>query len=461
MLTSRLFAPEQKEKPFGSHAEYADYLFACVDVRLEAYIAGMKPLLLNEGGGYRNVLYPDIETAHDLCQKRLTDFSATLAACSPPASGPAGAGPDAETEDLFAALAGEGAPGTPPGTPPIGEMLAYVESRAQVTDHAAVPLPIHTLSRKLGLTPFSLFCFAAALLSATQTNYAVIFQIVGQNASLTAPSLESAARVYRGPEFSLTAAAGDMSLALEQLAPLLDMNVNKTMPFSTVLSPDKRMLDFLFGASPLRLDEKYNRFFSLLTDGEELDPLLAGESQLDALRIAFAGGTRVFSLYGDEGSGRRFTIRHFCAERRLNCVGLDCGKLFAYDFAFVEKALWALARECVLTDACCCLAHLGYREEEKEKFFGYMDLALSKLTENKLTVFTSSQEKLPLKEITRLDFAQFELPAPSGLEREELWRYYARPYEFESDVDLVEMAAKFLFTPGKIKNALKMGRSLA
>jgi SpoVK/Ycf46/Vps4 family AAA+-type ATPase len=140
---------------------------------------------------------------------------------------------------------------------------------------------------------------------------------------------------------------------------------------------------------------------------------------------------------------------------------MDCGKLFSYDFGFVEKALWALVRECILTGACCCLTNLGYREEEKEKFFGYMDLAFGKLTERSITVFTSSSEKLPMKEITVLDYVQFELATPSGREREELWQYYAKPYEAEEEVDLNEMAAKFLFTPGKIKSALKMGRSLS
>ncbi|MDR1247209.1 MAG: ATP-binding protein, partial [Clostridiales Family XIII bacterium] len=183
--------------------------------------------------------------------------------------------------------------------------------------------------------------------------------------------------------------------------------------------------------------------------------------QLDALSIAYADGTRVFSLFGDEGSGRRFTIKHFCAAQGINCVSMNCGKLFSYDFGFVEKALWALARECILTGACCCLTNLGYREEEKEKFFGYMDLAFGKLTERSITVFTSSSDKLPIKEITDLDYAQFELATPSGREREELWQYYVKPYETDEDVDLIEMAAKFLFTPGKIKSALKMGRSLS
>ncbi|MDR2770514.1 MAG: ATP-binding protein [Clostridiales Family XIII bacterium] len=466
MPTNRLFPKALKDAPFSGHAEYAAYLFACVDARIDAYISSMKPLFMSGEGGYKNVLYPDIETAHDLCKKQLSDFAEGASHESgggERAADPAAADMPSELSELFADFSVADLTDARPSAfdASAGELLAYVESRARATDLARVPLPIYSLSRKLELAPFSLFCFAGALLASTQTNYAVIFQIVNQNAALTAPSFESAARVYHGAAFSITAASEDMSRALEQLTPVLEMNINRNMPFSTILSPDKRMIDFLFGSEPLRVDERFSRFFTTLTSDEDLTPLLANEGELDALRIAYADGTRVFSLFGDEGSGRRFTIKHFCAAQGINCIAADCGKLFVYDFNFVEKALWALARECTLTGACCCLTNLGYREEEKEKFFGYMDLAFGVLTRREITVFTSGTDKLPLKEITRLDYAQFELQTPSGREREALWRRYAEPYAFEEDVDMIEMAAKFLFTPGKIKNALKTGRSLS
>jgi ATP-dependent 26S proteasome regulatory subunit len=442
----------------------------------------MKPLFLSDGGGYKNVLYPDIEMAHDFCRKRLSDFSESLlerdVASTSVAEAPVPETPMPENisktpdtssafnelDNLFSDFSEEATLGayTPTALDvDVDEMLAYVEGRAKATDLSAVPLPIYSLSLKLGLSPFSLFCFAGALLSSTQTNYAVIFQIINQNAALTAPSFESAARVYYGDKFSITEASGAMSLALDQLSPVLDMNVNKSMPFSTLLSPDKRAIDFLFAESPPAFEDKYVRFFSMLAEQAQNDPLIANKGQLDALNIAHSDGTRLFSLYGDEGSGRRFTISHFCACHGIGCVSLDCAKLFSYDFAFVEKALWALARECIFADACACLTNLDYREDEKEKFYGYLDLAFGRLHERDVVVFTSSQTKLPVREITGTDYAQFELPTPSVTEREELWQYYAGPYETEDDVELSEMAAKFLFTPGKIKSALKMGRALS
>ena len=104
---------------------------------------------------------------------------------------------------------------------------------------------------------------------------------------------------------------------------------------------------------------------------------------------------------------------------------------------------------------------VGYREEEKEKFLGYMDLAFGKLVERDIPVFTISREKLNLKEVTMEEYVDFDLPAPSNEERQKCWEYYAKDYELAEDCDLLEMTIKFIFTPGKVADALKHARTLA
>ncbi|MBP1556573.1 MAG: ATP-binding protein, partial [Oscillospiraceae bacterium] len=341
----------------------------------------------------------------------------------------------------------------------IQDCLEYVSHRAYLTNQEQTPLPLYKLMNKLEFSPFTQFAFTCALLSSTQTSYASVFQVVNQNGNLSAPSIESAARVFYDSEYSITTAYGEMSLALEQLEPVLAMRINDSMPFSTLLSPDKRIIDFLFSPHPLRVDENYNRFFSRLA--EVSDPFIANKQVLDAININYDDGGKLFNLFGDEGSGRKFTIAHFCQSRDLGCVVMNCAKLFVYDFSFVDKALWSFTRECILTDSLCCLDNLSYREDEKDKFFGYMDLAFGKLMKRGIAVFNVSKEKLPMRELTTADYAQLELPTPNNSERIEVWNYYAQNYKLGPDVDLEELATKFLFTPGKIKNALHQGRSLS
>lgn len=49
--------------------------------------------------------------------------------------------------------------------------------------------------------------------------------------------------------------------------------------------------------------------------------------------------------------------------------------------------------------------------------------------------------------MTKEDFTQLELHTPTNAERETVWKFYAKPYILGSDVDLSELAVKFLFTP--------------
>lgn len=459
--TNGRFGEELRSKPFESYAEYMDYIFACVNVHLTSYIQDLMGKYAAGQGQYKNVLYPDIEVSYNLCNDKVLDFFTEEETEETEEDslegiddellellGDIGSQPQ-EEDDVASGLEGQD----------VEEMLSFIEDRVSVS--RSEQYPFYRLCKKLGFSHFTTFALASALLSSTQTSYASVYQVVNENGSLTAPTVESAARIYFGKRYSITTASRYMSECLESLLPIMDLRVNSNMPFSTVLTPDKRIIDYLFGTNPLRLDENYQRFYHMLTNENELDPIMANETQLEAMSVSYDQGVRIFSWYGDEGSGRRFFIKQFSRQKGLRAIIINCKKLFVYDFAFVEKALWAVRRECIFTDSCCCLNELDYREEEKEKYIGYMDLAVSKLREHDILIFTISRDKLPLKSVTDQEFTELELPTPSNQERENCWRYFAEDYGLDKDVDLLEMATKFLFTPGKIKSALKQARSFS
>ena len=462
------FSSELEGEPFSGYPEYMDYLFACVNSRMDQYLEEMKGLFASGQGGYKNVLYPDLEIAHTMCQEKIHIFSSETATDS--GEGENGQEQAAELSDELMALLGDYA--AEMGTDITGEsqgareqdceeMMAFIGARAEKTLEAGIALPFYSLCKKMEFEHFTTFCFACSILASTQTDYAGVFQVINENGSLPAPTIESAARLYYGNQFSITGAYGDMSVGLEQLQPILDLRVNGSMPFSTVVTPDKRIIDFLFGKRPMQLDENYIRFFKMLTDDKELDPIMANQGQLDAMEISYREGVRIFSFFGDEGSGRKFFIKQFCKKNGMGAISVNCKKLFVYDFAFVEKALWAVTRECILTNSCCCLDELTFHEEEKDKFLGYMDLAFAKLVSKGLLVYALSKEKMPMRDITKEEFTELEIPTPTTQEREECWRLFAKDYALGDDIDLLEMATKFLFTPGKIKAALANARSLA
>ena len=482
-----------REKPFASYNEYMQYIFDCVNTGLDRYLDGMKEVYANEEGGYKNVLYPDLELAAQMSRSHVERFYADVRDQGEDSAPEEEPGTGEETEDwiedeegieddellsllgafrsddgvddgYYSSSGGRSAAAESiesDASVTLRERLAFIDERAALTVEAGIKLPLYELSHKLKFEPFTLFCFACGILSSTQTDYAGVFQIVNENGNLSSPTVESAAKVFYGGEYSITGAYGDMSTCLEQLLPVLSLRVMDSMPFSTVVSPDKRIIDCLFGRNPDKLDENYTRFISMLTDDRELDPILANQGVLDEMKISYDEGVRIFYYYGDEGSGRRFFVRHFCKETSQGAVQINCKKLFNYDYQFVEKALWAVTRECILTDSCCCLTELSFREEEKEKFFGYMDLAFSKLNEQNVLVFAMSKEHIDFREVTKSEYTELELPTPDTAERQACWEYYAQGYKLEEGIDMLEMSTKFLFTPGKIHDALKHARSLS
>ncbi len=474
MEIEKLFEESMRNQPFGSYDEYMEYLFACVNEGMNRYLTDLKMVYATAQGGYKNVLYPDIEIAHDTCLEKLerfVDHKASEAVEEESEDSFEDEGfseEDSELFELFADFIQESDEiiersftGKAKTQLTMAEMIHYIEERAALAHEQGINLPFYNICKKLNFEEFTVFCFTCGILASTQTDYAGVFQVINENGSLPAPTIESAAKLYYGKQFTITGAYGDMSVCLEQLLPILNLRVQESMPFSTVVTPDKRMIDYLFGKNPLRLDENYIRFFKMLTSEEELDPIMANENILEAMEISYSEGVKIFFYHGDEGSGRKFFIKHFCKKNGMQAISINCKKLFVYDYSYVDQALWAVTRECILTNACCCLDDLTFREEEKDKFFGYMDLAFSKLSKHDLLTFAVSKEKINLKEVTKDEFTELELPTPSFEERLECWKYYAKGYALDEDCDLEEMTIKFLFTPGKIRDALRYARSQA
>lgn len=488
------YSEELKTKAFEDYNEYMEYIFDCVNTGIDGYITKMKEMYASGDGGYKNVLYPDIEVASDTCRVKIEQFYGGDSDDSDDDDDLFSDGEEdgeeeyeedeeydvSENDDLLSLLGSFGAGGSEEdefsggsssdlaaeavsvSDLSLSDRLSYIAERAELTIEEGTPLPFYELCKKLEFEPFTVFCFACGILSSTQTDYAGVFSIINENANLSAPTIESAAKVFYGDHFSITGAYGDMSTCLEQLLPVLSLDVMKSMPFSTVVSPDKRVIDCLFGRNPDKLDEDYSRFIQMMTkEGEELDPIMANEGVLDAMEISYNDGVRIFYYYGDDGSGRKFFVKKFCEKHKLKAISINCKKLFNYDYGFVERALWAVARECILTNSCCCLTDLTYHDEEKEKFFGYMDMAFARLTESNVLVFAMSKLYIDFREVTKMTVTDLELPTPTTTERLACWEYFSKAYVLEDEIDLLEMATKFLFTSGKVHDALVKAKALS
>ena len=63
-----------RDKPFEDYNEYMQYVFNCVNTALDKYIDVMKKTFASDQGGYKSILYPDIEIAGDTCRTMVERF---------------------------------------------------------------------------------------------------------------------------------------------------------------------------------------------------------------------------------------------------------------------------------------------------------------------------------------------------------------------------------------------------
>ena len=107
-------------KPFKSYDEYMGNVFDCVNRCLYQYLEGMKGVYANGQGGYKNVLYPDLEVASDSTKEQMQKFSWVLTQAADDdksddggsdgsGSGDSGADQEAGDDfgDLFGSLGGD------------------------------------------------------------------------------------------------------------------------------------------------------------------------------------------------------------------------------------------------------------------------------------------------------------------------------------------------------------------
>ena len=66
-----------RKKPFKDYNEFMQYIFDCVNITIDSHITKMKTVFASGQGGYKNVLYPDIEVASDVAKEKLMSFQSS------------------------------------------------------------------------------------------------------------------------------------------------------------------------------------------------------------------------------------------------------------------------------------------------------------------------------------------------------------------------------------------------
>lgn len=211
-----------------------------------------------------------------------------------------------------------------------------------------------------------------------------------------------------------------------------------------------RIRDFLLWK--LEPSEEAGRVMECRWTEEELPPL---ESYQPDLAAVLDETVDVAEVWGQEGSGRRFSIQTAC--QRLGKRGLFISLKEAHACGWTpEETAEAAVLECVLCQAAPVLVIPDqWNQEERERWLSPVIRVLRQGFRPVFTVAGRRQEGYVYgREIL---VRSFEVSRMTLKEARDTWRREAGSFSFEPDVRPEEMANLFPFTRGQIREALRNG----
>lgn len=170
-------------------------------------------------------------------------------------------------------------------------------------------------------------------------------------------------------------------------------------------------------------------------------------------------------LYGREGIGKRFLIRHLAVKRKTSFLFFDVSELLYEKTEIVQKILEDLFVESVLLKADICLTYADLVQEvHEEEVAARQDKRkeiLSYMKEHLDWFFLLASEKE--EQITDFKGRKIcmELPSLSASEKIQLWKSVGAKYLLSEDVDLELNGNKYILTPKGIEDVLATAELLA
>lgn len=222
----------------------------------------------------------------------------------------------------------------------------------------------------------------------------------------------------------------------------------------------KRMLDFACGR--LQTDSCGH----LLRRWEDEEALSAWIGQPDrqaisfleqALRTEQAKPVQICYVYGETGSGRRFSIRHACREMGYSCcqVSLDLCMQETEQSGEKQKRRWVdgLLRELVLFQEIPVFVSELREAGAVSELFLQMDAFLRQAAEICPAVFLCMRQKISLNETYRVTYIH-KKPL-TLLEAKAYWEAAGSAYPVRPELEIGSMGNKFRLTPGMISRILE------
>lgn len=344
-----------------------------------------------------------------------------------------------------------------------------IDQRTADSAGNGITLRLNQLAHDFALTPFDVDVLLICLAPEIDLRYGRLFAYLQDHAEKRSPTVELALNLLC-PSLEAKVAARQH---FEPQSPLMKYHIVHLL--AGPVSGEGSFLD-----RTIRVDE---RIASYLLDSDAPDVRLApfarrikAQARLDDLLLPLdlkqrlgrmaQNPTReetgtIYHLQGSYGVGRQAAAEALCREMGLDLLVIDGEGILNSQAIPFEDSVRLAQREARLQHA--ALYWIGFDSLLTDDRQAWRNALLRTLVEGSEPAFLAGEITWEPANISHdLRFLRVEFPCPSAASRKELWgRSLNGSTPSISETDLAELAGKFRFTGGQIRDAAATARNLA
>ena len=348
------------------------------------------------------------------------------------------------------------------------------DSAADASIRAGTSLRLPRLIALYGLDRFETDCLLVCLAPELDLRYERIYAYLQDDVTKKKPSVDLILSLLSSsPHDKLIGRfhfADDARLLRTRLIEFVDDGTQGKQPLlARHLRLDDRIAAFLLGSD--RVDTRIQPFSSVVTPEMTLDALsLDQELTLRLRRFTQGesdGSSSVLYLQGPYGTGRRAVARALCvegkseAQPRAAILEADVEKLLAGGETAFASSLALVYREAALQDSALLFTGFDHLLTDNRKLL--LDEFIRAVEQHPRLVFLSGETAWePRDALKNTSFARVQMLKPDASRRAELWSVALNGSVHPGhSVDFRELATKFRFSAGEIRDAAETARNLA
>jgi hypothetical protein len=350
----------------------------------------------------------------------------------------------------------------------IEALNGYFLHRLKCTKEQRGEFKVLQLMSKFSLDDFSGNCLLLAFAVQLDKKYEKLFAYMQDDITKKLPTAETAIKLFAIPGQVVANYFSYFTSDSPLARFLIDIDAEADALFSIKLRLRERITNYLLGNND---DSFENGFAELFDENQELHDIhvknfsfrmIASVTDASNMDNACKDETVIVFITGARGSGRTFYVKH--AVRRINrrCLFINA-KALLESRRTIEEIINEVMCESILNDGYLCFT--GFEElldeGQKKELFSFVSALMQNAAYLKGLIFITSEKNWKDTGLPH-NFIKVDIDVEPTDENSRLvlWEAFTKGHKLNSDIDLPELASKFRFMPGQIRNAVEQAAGL-